>query len=203
MGVITEISFQKNKKRVNIFVDGEFISGMNYDFVIINKLKVGQEIDSSKLREIIRESETASAFDQAVSLISLSAKTKKEILDKLIAKGFGESSAQEAVQKLEDYGYINDLEYARLFVKSYENKSKREIKNKLMQKGISADIVESVLSDEDDALEEEKARIFAQKYMKNKEISEKNIKNLYAGIVRRGFSFDVASKIVSEMKKGE
>lgn len=203
MGVITEISFQKNKKRVNVFVDGEFVSGINFDFVIKNKLKVGQEIDENKLKMIVDESEMASAFDMAASFLSSSAKTKKEVFDKLEKKGFSHSVAERVLQKLEDYGYVDDKNYANLFVRSYPTKSKRGLKNKLLLKGVTADIVEEVLFCVSDDTEEEKARVFAEKYMKSKEPNEKNLKNLFAGIVRRGFSFSVASKIVNEFKQGE
>ena len=64
MPTITKIETQKNKKRVNIFVDGSFFCGLNKETAILFGLKENKEIDEQKLREAAFESEVKSAFEK-------------------------------------------------------------------------------------------------------------------------------------------
>ena len=52
MAVITKIEQQKNKARVNIFVDDAFFCGLLKETAVIFKLKVGKEIDETVLKEL-------------------------------------------------------------------------------------------------------------------------------------------------------
>ena len=66
MAVITKIEEQKNKKRVNIFVDDAFFCGLNKETAVIFRLKVGLEVDDNKLKEAVFESEVKSAFEKGL-----------------------------------------------------------------------------------------------------------------------------------------
>ena len=71
MKVITKISVQeKNKKRSNIFLDGNYYCSLSNIVVLQNRLKVGQSIEEQTLCDIQRESESSEAFDLALSYIS-------------------------------------------------------------------------------------------------------------------------------------
>ncbi len=201
MGIITEISSQKNKKRVNIFVDGEFVSGLSFECAVKNGLKTGKEIDGTELERIIEESETSSAFEAGLLLISRSAKTEKEVKAKLISKGFSEKVIAGAINKLKEYRYINDAAFSQSFVRSYASKSRREIENKLRQKGVSHDDIQEALSLVDDGTEREKAVHYAEKYMKNKVMNEKTKNNLFAGLARKGFALDIIYGVIEDIKK--
>ena len=65
MAKITKIEGQKNKARVNIFVDEAFFCGLEKETAIIFGLKVGSEVDEGKLSKAIAESETKRAFNKA------------------------------------------------------------------------------------------------------------------------------------------
>ena len=134
MGIITEISTQKNKKRVNIFVDGEFIAAMSFETAAKHMLKTGKEISIKELNDIVLESETHLAFTAGLDYLAVSVKSGYEIKQKLIKKGYNEQAVLLAIDKLKDYGYINDSAYALTFIKQNNKKSKREIEQKLRLK---------------------------------------------------------------------
>ena len=82
--IVTDIKPQtKNKKRVNVYLDGEFYCGLDIMTTLSNRIKVGMEISIDKLNEISLESEIRSATDVCLKFISKSAKTKKQVFDKL------------------------------------------------------------------------------------------------------------------------
>ena len=102
MAVITKIEEQKNKKRVNIFVDNAFFCGLNKETAILFRLKENSEIDENTLKNAIFESEVKSAFEKAIDYISSRIHTKKELFDKLFKKGFEKKVVDSAIFKLEE-----------------------------------------------------------------------------------------------------
>lgn len=200
MGIITEISPQKTKNRVNIFVDNEFKSGLSVESAVKFCLKKGMSIDDSKLDEIIEESETNSAFNVSLNFISAMPKSKYEVRQKLYKKGFSSSVIDKAILKLEEYHYVDDYEYAKLYISSISNKSKRELSEKLRIKGISKDIISELLDEIDDENEEQNALTYALKYLKNKELNDKTKRNLFANLMRKGYSYDLVSRVFDKIK---
>lgn len=201
MGIITEISRQRTKNRVNIFVDNEFKSGLDFESAVKFGLKVGKEIDDEYLNKVIEESETNSAFNVSLNFISAVFKSKYEVKQKLLKKGFTENVIERTLKKLEEYHYIDDYEYAKLYINSVSNKSKREISEKLRIKGVSKDIIQELLSEVDDESEESNAFNYAVKYLKNKILDDKTKRNLIANLMRKGYSYDLTIKILSRIEQ--
>ena len=201
MGIITEISSQKNRKRVNIFVDGEFVSGLSFETAVKHGLKKDLVIDEKRLQSIIEESEIASAFANGLDIVSISNKTTKELKQKLILKGFSEKVVESAILKLKEYKYVDDLAYAKSFIKTYKGKSKREIENRLRLKGISNDDLTEVLGLLTEESEFDGGMDYARKYMHRKVFDEKTKNNLFAGLARKGYSLDIIYSVINEINK--
>ena len=203
MGKVTKITPQRNKKRVNIFVDNEFKSGLDLETVMKYGLKVNEDIDDDYLDFLIEDSESISAFDTALNFISKTFKTQYEVKKKLYEKGYTSSVIEKTIKKLIDYNYIDDYAYAELYIKSSTKKSKREIENKLKAKGISSEILDSLLLEISDTFEEENATLYAAKYMKNKVWDDKNTRNLISNLIRRGYTYDISVKALNNLKEND
>lgn len=201
MGIITDISFQKNKKRVNIFVDGEFVSGLSFETAVKNGLKKGLSIEEHKLSDIIKESETLSAFSAGLDIIAISSKTSEDVKQKLVRKGFSTEVASLAVEKLKNYKYIDDLAYAKNYVKINSSKSKRELENKLRNKGVCADDIQAALLLVSDDEEMNNALIHARKYVSRKTFDERVRNNLFASLARKGYSLDTIYSVIDIIKQ--
>ncbi len=187
---ITNIENQKNKDKFNLFVDGQFYSGIMKETAIANNFFVGKKIDKDVLDKILIESESKMAFSKASDLLATRLHSKDELKLKLIKKGFSKDAINLAINKLEDYGYINDAEFANLFVQSNSKLSKQMLKNKLATKGISSQIINDVLSNISADDELENAKKLAEKYLKNKNFDDYKNK-LCAFLARKGFSHSV------------
>ncbi len=197
MSLITKIEQQKNKSRVNIFVDGTFFCGLNKETAVIFRLKEGKEVVEEKLKQAIFESEVKSAFEKGLDLISRQMQTKKVLTDKLINKGFSQEVITAATKKLEEYKYIDDELYAKQYIAQNTKRSKRNIKEKLQLKGVSKEIIIKNLEENRCEDELEVCLYHAQKYAKNKKISEqKDIQKFYASLARKGFDFSTIKKAV-------
>lgn len=202
MSKITAITAQeKRKDRCNLFVDGEFFAGVSLETVMKFRLKVGTETDEKYLKETLLESEKAEAVEKAAAYISSAYKTKRQVKDYLIKKGFGEDVAWYAVDKLKEYGYINDEAYARRFIESTgKTQGKRLMAYKLMAKGVKKDDVETAYEAVGGAAKENAAAL-AEKRLKNKEKTKENILKTYRYLISRGFSYEEASSAIEPFKE--
>ena len=203
MAIISQIEIQKrNKQRVNLYVDGEFYSGLQLVAVVRLGLREGAEVDEATLKEAVHQSEISYAFEKCVDYLSKSMKTTKQIRDYLRKKGVVSEVEEIVVQKLKDYHYVDDQLYFQLYTEQNSlSKGQRRIKNELMQKGIYKEMAEQV--EVDDQKQRQTAVELSQKYMKNKTNDFKTLQKLQRFLVYRGFDYDVVSQIIGQYRSGE
>lgn len=194
MPKITAINMQqKNKRRCNLFIDGEFFAGISLETALKFRLKVGQEIDDSSLKEMLVESERSEALNKAVNYISKNLKTKRQVKDYLLKKGYSEEIVWYCVDKLKEYNYIDDKQYSQRYIDSVsKTQGKRLVEYKLMMKGVKKEDI-SAAYDECEVDANQNAKCVAEKYLKNKEKTKENLAKAYRYLIGRGFSYDQAN----------
>lgn len=202
MARISSIKVQeKNSSRCNVYVDGEFFAGISLELVMQFRLKVDMKIDKNLLYEILNENEKKDALNKAVSYISKTLKTKRQIKDYLIKKGYSEEIAWYCVDKLKEYGYIDDCSYSKRYIESLsKTQGKRLIEYKLMMKGVKKEDI-STAYEEVDIDSKESAKIIAEKYLKNKEKTKETIAKTYRYLIGKGFSYEEADYALSQFKE--
>lgn len=195
MAIITKIEEQKNKKRVNIFVDDAFFCGLNKETAVVFRLKTNKEVDEKTLKEAVFDSEVKSATEKGVDYIGSRMHSRKELYDKLVKKGYDKQVILKALEKLEEYHYVDDGLFAKQFIEQNKKYSTKMLENKLKQKGISSDIISGNLGSDDENLDLELCKKYAQKYAKSKDLkADGAVQKMYASLARKGFSFDVIKK---------
>ena len=203
MGIITDIKIAKgNKKRQHIYIDNEFICTVDDFTAFKNHLKVGLEIDRATLEQITLESESSTAFERAIDLISNTPKTKKQIKDYLYNKGYMPAVVNSVIDKMLEYHYLDDSQYAKMYVDAYKQKfGKQKLRFNLQAKGVDKQIIDEVL----DELEPQEDAVFtlAKKYLKNKEPTRENLDKLARHLVSKGFSWNDISPVISKFRSGE
>ena len=196
MKKITDIREQlKNKKRVSVYLDGEFYCGLDLISALKYRLKVGEFIDESRLVKIQYEAELQACFDRALNFISASVKTQKQIQDKLKKLGYLDEIIEKVIEKLKSYGYVSDSDYARRFTNTYKStKGKRLIKLELQKKGVKDIDAQTALNEIES--QQDACDTLADKYLKNKEKDKKNILKCYKYLLSKGFDYDEAKQAV-------
>lgn len=195
MGKITDIQKQKrNRTRVSIYIDGEFVCGLDEVVAASARLKIGDEITADELKSVMEKSELNSAFERAVGYLSIAPRAKKEIYKYLLDKGYDKNIIMQTIDKLVAYHYIDDYLYAQTYIKS---KSKKygafRISAELKQKGIAQSVIDELL---DDASEDSITTI-AEKYLNShKSADRQKLKRFLAG---RGFSWDNINTVVAQL----
>ena len=202
MRKITAITAQeKHKERVNLFVDGEFFAGVSLETALKLRLKVGDSVDETRLNAIIKETERTEALQKAADYALKTLKTKRQVKDYLLKKGYSEDTVWQTVDKLKEYGYIDDKEYSKRFIESTsKTQGKRLIEYKLMMKGVrKEDIAAAYETAETD--ENASARALCEKYLRNKEKTKENVLKAYKYLIGKGFSYEQADYAVALFKE--
>ena len=201
MAIITKIEAQvKNKDRVNIFLDGEFSLGCSLELALTHHLKEGGEISSEQLEQLVFENEKSAALSKAVTLLGKNLKTKSQMRKYLTEKGYSPQIVNYVLEKLAEYNYINDENYAKIYVRSVKNKyGKIKIKTELKLKGVSEKIIDDVLLEFES--EEDVILTLATKYLKGKNPTYENLSKLYRFLLSKGFEYDEVSRCVKSFKE--
>ena len=169
-------------------------------------LKVNDDI-SSLYDDISYEA----ALEKGIFLISLKDRTKKELYKKLEEKYQNKNSIKKAIKKLEELGYVNDLDYSISYIKN-KKYGKNRITYNLIQKGIEKKIVELAYEEleteeniDDKRLEtlikkNEKKLAYKNSDLKKEEYLKqlKEEQKLIQYLARQGFSLD---KIFEKIKE--
>jgi regulatory protein len=151
-GTITELKFQqRNKERVNIYLDGEYAFGL--DAVEAARLHTGQVLSEAEIAELKAQDERNRAFDRAVQFLSYRPRSRVEVERYLRGKSIDEVVRDDVIARLERAKYLDDEAFARFWLENRERfrpRGERALRYELRQKGVSDEIIAHVLSDLDD-----------------------------------------------------
>ena len=195
---ITKIEIQKsNDERANLYLDEKFFSGISLELVVKEHLKVGMEIDENKLSELILEDEKGKALAKAVKYIGSNLKTEKQLRDYLKKKEYNFATIDYVMDKLKEYDYLNDENFAKAYILTYSKKyGKLKLKSQLKMKGIKDSVIENLLED----VQSDSIDIVAKKYMKNKDLTYEKLQKLMRLLYSRGYECDDINSCVNRLK---
>ena len=148
---ITAITQQKrDPSRYNIFIDGEYAFALPMQDILYFKLKEGQEAAEETIAFIRKNLIYIKAQDTALRFLGYKMRTVQEIRQKLLEKEFAEDVIAEVLAFLEKYGYADDREYCRRYIREklrLKPKSGYALGLELRQRGVSSRIIEEVLAE--------------------------------------------------------
>ncbi len=199
MNEITSITPQiKDKTRCNIYVDGRFYCGLSLELAIKHRLKAGMAVSEEFLGQIQLDGEKAAALDKALTHVSATAKTEKEIRLFLSKKGYLPAVCDYVVEKMQGYNFINDGEYAKAYVSHAGlKKGGRLIKMELKAKGIGDDEIDGALGQLDEQTQTQAALAVLQKYMRGKTADKETLAKAFRYLMGKGYDYEIARNALS------
>lgn len=194
MNEITAITPQiKDKRRCNVYIDGRFCCGLTLEAAVKYRLKAGQIVSPERLEEIQLESEKNTALDKALTHISASKKTEKQVRDFLKGKGYLPAVCDYVLEKMRGYGFIDDKDYARDYVGfAASKKGGRLIKMELRAKGLLEEDIDEALTSIDQGEQESAAGRILEKYMRGKTPDRETLAKAYRHLMSKGFDYETA-----------
>lgn len=203
-GRITAISAQqRDDARMNIEIEGKFAFGLHADVVLNHYLSIGTELSAEQIETLQQEDEVKKAITAALNLIAFRPRASGELQRKLREKGYSPESAEAAVQRMLELGYLNDADFADRWIENrqeHKPRSRRLLQQELRQKGIDAEIIEGALEETEidevgDALE--LARKKAGSMQALDQVTRHRRLSGFLG--RRGYAYDVIRKVLEEI----
>ena len=196
---ITAITPQaKDKTRCSIYVDGRFYCGLTLETTVKNRLKVGQSVTAEYLSEIQLESEKRTALDKALTHLTTTQKTEREIRDFLTKKGYLPATADYVLEKLRGYNFVNDGEYAKAYVTAKSSKKgERLIRMELRAKGIAETDAAEALAEINEEGQIASAKGVLEKYARGKAMDAPTLQKAYRHLLSKGYTYEVAKTAIS------
>ncbi|MCH8961348.1 MAG: RecX family transcriptional regulator [Bacteroidetes bacterium] len=207
-GTVTRLAGQqKNPQRVSVFIDEAFAFGVHGDLVVEFGLYKGQALSVEEQQRIVEADRERAARVVALDYLGYRARTEHEVRQKLARSGFDEAVAERTVARLRERGYLDDEAYARSYVQArFRNRGygPGRLRSDLHRRGVARGLIDAVLEalvDQEDMLEA--ARRHAEKRwprLAAEADAFKRRKKLSEYLVRRGFSYDTARRVVEEFE---
>lgn len=198
--MITKIEPQKRKGRYNVYVNDDFAFGVDEEVLIRFELTKGLHITQKFQNKIENEDSFAKAYQKTLNYLSYSLRTEKQIRDYLFKHELGHFS-ERIIGKLKESKLLDDLVYARSFVRSKANvnqKGPRNIEQELKQKGVDDEDILTALDEYSADQELENAVELAEKkWSKTKNSSEfETVRKIKKYLVNKGYSFEIADEAI-------
>ncbi|MBQ9117855.1 MAG: RecX family transcriptional regulator [Clostridia bacterium] len=205
MSEITELSVQsKDKSRCNVYVDGRFSCGLSIEVALKNRLKVGLQVDDEFLARIQLEGEKDVALSKALSFVTLTQKTKKQVRDHLTKKGYLPAVVEYVLDKMTDYKFLDDEAYASSYCEAAaKKKGKKLIQMELRAKGVADEDMDAALDGVDEESQKATATLLLQKYMRGKSTDKETLAKAFRYLISKGFGYETARSALSTLADTE
>ena len=188
----------KTRGRYSIFVDGEYSFSLSEAALIESGLRVGATLEARDLAAFKELSKTDKLYNRTLALLARRPRSQKEMVDYLSQKTDDEQIQEKTLNKLINFGFIDDQAFATAWVESrrlLKSTSRRKLRLELLQKGISDEIITSVLAaDQTDELTMLRELIAKKRRQSRYQDQTK----LMQYLVRQGFSYSDVKEALKE-----
>lgn len=199
------ISHTKGRgKKIHLLINDEYQITTDIDFWAEHFYKDGEDITEEQWNKLIDEINYKKAIDKCYDLLSRRDHSVKELRTKLL-RTIDEKNVDKAIEKMIDYGYLNDEKYAINLVKylsQTKHMSSSFIKQEMFKRGISSEIISNVLEDVEVNNIDSVVELILTKY-KSKINTDDGIKKVTASLMRKGFSYSDIKRAFENIENGE
>lgn len=143
------------------------------------------------------------ARSRALYLLGDMPRTEKQLREKLAKNKYPQEIIDQVLMEMQEYRYIDDLQYARDYILSRsDKKSRRVILMELQQKGISKEILEEAC----DCFSGEKERQLIRRLVEKRGVdpsaaTREELQKLYQYLMRKGFLYEEIKEILGELQE--
>lgn len=202
----------KNEHRVNIFIDDKYDFSLDLSQVVDFKLKVGQFLSESQLKDCRKASEFGKLYQRTLEYVLSrphsvretrdhlkNSLKKREVMNRYSEKQlplYSEEDAEKVIAMLVQKGYLDDVKFTDFYLENRFVKkgiSRKRLEQELVKKGITSDIIEQAFAKSVRNDADEIQKIISKKRAKYDD------EKLISYLVRQGFDYQQSKAAVSEM----
>lgn len=201
--MITELK-EVSSSRVKVYVDEQPAFVLYKGELRKYRLKEGEELSPKIYEELLQEVLPKRAKLRLMNLLKSRDYTELQLRQKLRQGFYPETVIDEALSYVASFHYIDDLRYAEDFINyNCSRKSRRRIENDLINKGISKETIQKAwtnwealgnVQNEDEQIKE----LLLKKHFDASAADPKELRKMYAFLMRKGFSSDKVQKYLQK-----
>lgn len=192
------IKSQKGRgKKIHILVDGEYQITTDIDYWSEYGVADGADLDETEWDSLKSDINYRKALNKGADLLSRRSHSVYDLKTKIM-RTCDPDSAEKAVQRLLELGYLNDEEFAAELAEylfKTKNYSAGNVRSELYKRGIDRNIINCVIDENDTDPADSIIRIINKRYI-GKLSEEGGRQKIVAALMRKGFSYsDIKSAI--------
>jgi regulatory protein len=195
--------------RFEILVDGKGVATLSLEAIERLRLHVGTPYSESLAAIVDGEARALHAFDRALDLLALRARSTRELRRHLIKKGEEEAHVDAAIARLTTLGLLDDAAYARQFARAKATGpgfSRRRLQAELARRGVAREIADAAIAEvfaDDEVNADEILDRVAEKKLRTlaKLDPDTRRRRLYAFLARRGYDVDDIRKVIDRTRE--
>ncbi len=165
------------------------------------------DVEPAAHRRAFDGAATASAYDAALRLLGVRARSRAELLSRLREKDFPAEEIDSVMVRLDRAGLLDDEDFAEQWVRSrhlHSGKGRTALRHELRHKGVEQVVIEQALSQVDDDAERDRAaELLRRKTIRlgsedvvDRGDRDNHTRRLVSMLVRRGYSPSLALDLV-------
>lgn len=146
--VITSVEMLRKPRHRYQIAFGPYLMTVHEDVMLKYRMLKGNVFRKDELQEIVVADERQRAYVEALNHLARKPRTAREIEQRLLQKGFGTSSIENALERLERDKLIDDALYAKMWAEqrmTSHKKGRLWVKQELRQKGIEPELISQAL----------------------------------------------------------
>ncbi|MCX7995037.1 MAG: RecX family transcriptional regulator [candidate division WOR-3 bacterium] len=151
---ISRIEAQKrNRKRSNIYLNGEYRFALDNEIILNYDLKEGDEITEEQISYLLLAEQKRRLKQRAYRLLRYRNRSIAEMKERLQRLGYETEMVEEIVRELIEEGILNDQKFVRDFVSDYtylKPKGNVFIINELRKRKIDGNLIQEILQERDE-----------------------------------------------------
>ena len=176
--------------KVHLLLNDEYAVTTDINFWLDHYISDGTEISEEEWEELLKEINYKKALNKCADLLSRRDHSVKELKTKLL-RTVDEQSAQKAVDRYIEAGYLDDYKYCERLVEYLFNVKKyslNHVKQECYKSGISQSILKEIISDYDVDQTDVIVELLKSKYS-SKLDAENGKQKVIQALLRKGFLY--------------
>lgn len=195
---VTDIKQQvKRAARYSIYLDGKYLFSLSEGELLSSGIRIGKEYSQDELDELKQRAISDKAYMRALDYLAIRIRSQWEITDYLRRKDYDSPTIEPILNKLSEYGYVDDKKFAEAWVANRQllkPTSLLRLRQELQQKHVSRDVISEVLSEQDIDEQAMLRQLIERKRLQSRYQDQQK---LIAYLLRQGYRYDDIKQVLS------
>jgi regulatory protein len=194
-------SRQNGGRKTKVFLDNQPALTLEIEAVVNQGLHVGQELSADEIEVLARKGHFYRCLNAATRFLGYRPRSEAELRKRLNQRGFQNDDIEAVITRLKEQSLVDDVAFAQFWKENRDTFSPRSqwlTGLELRRKGVSDDIISTVVSDVDD---DDSAYRAALSRARRLPLSDYPTfyRRLGDFLKRRGFSYGVITSTVQRL----